>query len=228
MRIEQIGDCTLYHGDCLEIMPTLGKVDAAVFDPPYGIGEAKNNNPSRSKLAQSKDYGSDSWDNNTNPEAVSYARKISKNQIIFGGNYYDLPPTSCWLIWDKKNGKNDFADCEMAWTNLKKAVRIIEWQWHGMIRKGDDIKVHPTQKPVGVMEWCLTHIPDAQTILDPFMGSATTGVACVKAGLRFIGIEEKEKYFNIACERIQKAYDQPDLFVAPPEKPTQEGMDFDV
>ena len=96
-----------------------------------------------------------------------------------------------------------------------------------MIRKGDDVRVHPTQKPVGVMEWCLTHIPDAQTILDPFMGSGTTGVACAKLGRKFIGIELEPKYFDIACSRIQKAYDQPDMFIEQPAKPIQQDMPLD-
>ncbi len=216
-RKKIIGDSVLYLGDCLEIMPTLGKVDAVITDPPYGIGEAAGKNKSRGNVAVAKDYGNAVWDNNTKDVEINLAISIANSSIIFGGNYYNLPPTSCWLIWDKQNGNNDFADCEMAWTNLPKAVRRLYWLWNGMIRKGNDIRQHPTQKPVGVMEWCITHLPDtAQTILDPFMGSGTTGVACAKLGRKFIGIELDETYFDIACERIQKAYDQPDLFVEPP------------
>lgn len=228
-RKEIIGDCTLYLGDCLEVMPTLDKVDAVVTDPPYGIGEAKGKNKSRASLAVSKDYGCLDWDNKPcSPEAIFMMRYISNYQIIFGGNYFKLPETSCWLVWDKQNGNTDFADCELAWTNLKKAVRKIEWLWHGMIRKGNDVRQHPTQKPVGVMEWCINQLPiTTKTILDPFMGSGTTGVACAKLGRKFIGIELDETYFNIACERIQKAYDQPDLFIEPPKKLTQESM-FDA
>ena len=108
------------------------------------------------------------------------------------------------MIWDKQNGENEYADCELAWTNLEKPVRRIYWRWHGMIRKGDDIREHPTQKPLGVMEWCVNHLPsESQTILDPFMGSGTTGVACVKLGRKFIGIEIEPKYFDIACRRIE-------------------------
>ena len=223
-----IGDCTLYQGDCLEIMPTLGAVDAVVTDPPYGIGENSKKVASRGKLAKPRDYGDFNWDNAPAPQsAILLLQKISNWQIIFGGNYFDLPKTSCWLIWDKKNGASDFADCELAWTNLNKAVRRIEWLWNGMIRKGDDVRQHPTQKPSGVMEWCIKHLPDdANTILDPFMGSGTTGVACANLGRKFIGIELEPKYFDIACQRIEDAYKQPDLFVAPPEKPTQGGLDL--
>ena len=226
MISEQIGDCTLYQGDCLEIMPTLGKVDAVVTDPPYGLGEAAGKNLSRGNLALVGDYGSLDWDNEPcSAEKIDAMRAISRWQIIFGGNYFNLPPTPCWLIWDKKNGNNDFADCELAWTNLRKAVRRIEWLWNGMIRKGDDVRQHPTQKPVGVMEWCIKHLPDtSETILDPFMGSGTTGVACVKTGRKFIGIELEPKYFDVACKRIEDAYKQPDMFVPQPEKMKQESL----
>lgn len=136
-----------------------------------------------------------------------------------------FPPTSCWLVWDKQNGGNDFADCELAWTNLDKAVRRIYWRWNGMIRKGDDIREHPTQKPLGVMQWCLSHLPiETKTILDPFMGSGTTGLACIKAAKKFIGIERDEKYFSIACRRIEEAYKQPDLFIEPTKNPVQDKL----
>jgi DNA modification methylase len=210
----------------LDVMPTLGKVDAVVTDPPYGIGEAKNNNASRSSMAISKDYGISDWDDKPcSQEIIDLILSISRWQIIFGGNYFHLPPTSCWLVWDKQNGANDFADCELAWTNLKKAVRRIYWRWHGMIRKGDDVRQHPTQKPVGVMQWCITHLPDtAQTILDPFMGSGTTLVACAKMGRKGIGIELDEEYFEIACKRVKEAYDQPDMFVNMPSTDSYEQL----
>lgn len=226
-----IGDCTLYLGDCLDILPTLGKVDAVVTDPPYGIGESSDKIASRQRtpnakaLADQRDYGTFSWDAQpASADQISMIRACSRWQIIFGGNYFDLPPSSCWLIWDKQNGENDFADCELAWTNLPKAVRRIYWRWNGMIRKGDDVREHPTQKPVGVMEWCLTHIPDAVTICDPFMGSGTTGVACARMGRSFIGIEREPSYFDIACRRIEAAYKQGDMFREPPPKMKQEAM----
>jgi site-specific DNA-methyltransferase (adenine-specific)/modification methylase len=216
----------LILGDCLEVMPALGKVDAVVTDPPYGIGESGAKSASRAKLAKADIYAHKDWDNSTADEAIALAVGISKSAIVFGGNYYNLPPTSCWLVWDKQN-TGDFADCELAWTNLDKAVRRIYWRWNGMIRKGNDVREHPTQKPVGVMEWCINHLPDtAETILDPFMGSGTTLVACAKLGRKGIGIELDPDYFEIACKRVQAAYDQPDLFVAPPTPPTQDGFDL--
>ena len=219
----KIGDCTLYQGDCLEIMPLLPKFDAVVTDPPYGISEAAGKNKSRGKLAKATDYGNASWDDKTADDAIDLAILKSGNAIVFGGNYYDLPPSSCWLVWDKLNGSNDFADCELAWTNMKIAVRRLTYQWNGMIRREKHIpRQHPTQKPIEVMKWCLGFLPNKQTILDPFMGSGTTGVACAKMGRKFTGIELDPKYFDIACERIEEAYKQPYLFIEQPkEKFTQ-------
>jgi len=216
-------------------MPLLGKVDAVVTDPPYGIGESGAKSASRGKLAAADKYTHKNWDAETADEAVYLAVSIAKNSIVFGGNYYDLPPTSCWLVWDKQNGANDFADCELAWTNMNRATRRIVWAWNGFIRKGEmdkvktpTFRVHPTQKPVGVMEWCLGFLPDAQTILDPFAGSGTTGVACVNLGRKFIGIEKDPDYFEIMCRRIDDAHRQADLFVAKQAHvtPTQDGFDI--
>lgn len=215
-RKEIIGDATLYLGDCLDILPTLGNVDAVVTDPPYGIGESRGKNKSRSRLAEAKDYGFSNWDDSIPDNSIfQWIHRFSASQIIFGGNYFDLGKTSCFLVWDKLNGDSDFADCELAWTNLKKAVRIFRFKWQGMLQgdmKNKQERVHPTQKPIQVMEWCLMHIPNAKTILDPFMGSGTTGVACYNLGRKFIGIEIDEKYFDIACKRIETAHKQRKLF----------------
>jgi len=226
-RARVIGRCELLLGDCLEVMPGLGKVDAVVTDPPYGIGESGAKSASRGKLAVADKYAHKEWDTKTLDAHVNIAISMAQSSIVFGGNYYHLPPTSCWLVWDKQNGGNDFADCELAWTNLDKAVRRIYWRWNGMIRKGDDIRQHPTQKPLGVIKWCIGHLPDnADTILDPFMGSGTTLVACAKLGRRGIGIELDSDYFDIACKRVEEAYRQPDLFVEQQNPATQEAMDL--
>ena len=224
-RIEHLAEgVTLHCGDCREILPTLPKVDAVVTDPPYGIGENSRKVASRGKLARPIDYGDFDWDREPpDAEIIRLIRSRSIWQIFFGGNFFELPPSSCWLVWDKKNGTNDFADCELAWTNLPKAVRRIEWLWNGMIRKGDDVREHPTQKPEGVMMWCIEQLPaDAQSILDPFMGSGTTGVAAVKLGRKFIGIEIEPKYFDIACRRISEALKKPDMFIEKPKPAVQE------
>ena len=214
MRIEHIGDAVLYLGDCLEILPTLGKVDAVVTDPPYGIGINKSN-----RLSVSRGFGGEVWDEH--PADMSWLLPMGVPAIVWGGNYFDLPPTRAPLVWDKNNAGRDFADFEMAWSNLDMVARRIVLRPMNM----DGGKKHPTQKPIRVMEWCLGFLPNAGTILDPFMGSGTTGVACAKLGRKFIGIEIEERYFDIACKRVQKAYDQPDLFVEPPAKAKQEAFD---
>lgn len=222
-----IGDCRLILGDCLEVLPTLVKVDAVVTDPPYGIGESAAKNNTRGGKAKPRNYGEDDWDQEpADPRTLAWMQANSRWQIIYGGNYFDLPPSSCWLVWDKQNGDNDFADCELAWTNIPKAVRRIQWMWNGMIRKGKEERFHLTQKPLGVMEWTLDQLPKGvSTVLDPYMGSGTTGVACVKRKLSFTGIEREEDHFETACDRIRKAYDQPDMFVEA-TKPVHEQVSF--
>jgi DNA modification methylase len=225
-RIERIGNAVLMLGDCLELLLNVGPVDAVVTDPPYGISMAARGTIGSSNNAPVKDYGKKDWDDQPiSAEFVSIMKSVSRHQIIFGGNFFEgLGPTSCWLVWDKQN-TGDFADCELAWTNLPKAVRRIYWRWNGMIRRGDDVREHPTQKPEGVMKWCIEQLPaDVKTICDPFCGSGTTGVAAVKLGKSFIGIEREPSYFEIACRRIQKAYDEPDMFIERPAPATQEAL----
>ena len=211
----------IFHGDCRDILPTLPKVDLVLTDPPYGISEANGKNTSRSSLAKAVDYGVAGWDDNPVEQMfIDRLIRLSRHQIIFGGNYYALPPTSCWLVWDKINGANDFADCEMAWTSLPKAVRLIRHQWHGMIRVGHEERWHPTQKPLNVMKWALSHAPkDCETILDPFMGSGTTLVAAKQLGRRAIGIELEEKYCEIAAKRLSQ--EMLPIFDAPAPGPEQ-------
>ena len=214
IRKEQIGDATLYLGDCREILPTLPKVDAVVTDPPYGI----NINAS-SRLSVSRGFGGETWDDEPIDAAlIASLMDAGRQQIIWGGNYFELPPTRCFLIWDKNNAGRDFADVEMAWTNIDAVARRLMFRPMNM----DGGKQHPTQKPVEVMKWCLDHIEGA-AVMDPFMGSGSTGVACVKRGFRFIGIEREARYFDIACRRIEQAYAQPDFFVEAP-KPKAEQM----
>lgn len=229
-RKEIIGDCTLYCGDCRDILPTLGKIDAVVTDPPYGIDFGKQG--SFSAL-----HGWGDWRENVKWDAERPSADIfnlilssSTAQIIWGGNYFTdyLPPSMQWLIWDKAQRGFSLADFEMAWTSEQKASRIFTYgrgNEKGFAPKSKEnkeyVSCHPTQKPVQVMLWCLGFLPAAQTILDPFMGSGTTGVACVKLGRKFIGVELEERYFQIACKRIEDAYKQPDFFTQPPTKPTQ-------
>jgi DNA modification methylase len=190
------------------VLPHLGSFDLLLTDPPYGIGESSKKAASRGRIHGGnvpllKDYGDFDWDKEPVEEWVmSLARSICRWQIIFGGNYYQLPPSSCWLIWDKENS-GDFADGEMAWTNLKKAMRIKRHLWNGMIRKGQEERFHPTQKPLEVMAWTLQHAPeDVVSVLDPWMGSGTTLRACKDAGKTCVGIERDERYCEIAAKRM--------------------------
>lgn len=214
MRIERIQDATLYLGDCREILPTLGKVDAVVTDPPYGIGITKSN-----RLAVSRGMGGKSWDDEA--ADLSWLLSMEVPSIVWGGNYFPLPPTRAILVWDKNNAGRDFSDVEIAWTNLDMVARRITFRPMNM----DGGKEHPTQKPIEVMRWCIGFLPEqSDVVLDPFMGSGSTGVAAIKMGRQFIGIEREPSYFDIACRRIEAAYKQPDLFIQKPEPPTQQAM----
>jgi len=222
MRVETIGNATLYLGDCREILPTLPKVDAVITDPPYGIGASsaafQNAKKRGNAAAKSKDYGESSWDNKPpTQEELSAIASHGKYSIFWGGNYFQFGPQSCWLVWDKDNGNNGYADCELAWTNLPRAVRKFKWRWMGMLQENmaaKEKREHPTQKPVALLEWCINLCPSADTVLDAYMGSGTTGVAAMNLGKNFIGIEREEKYFDIACRRISEAQSQQRLFAA--------------
>ena len=219
-----IGNCELWHGDCREVLPLLPPCDLILTDPPYGIGaDAAAHKASGNVVGHGhrrvakRTYEASEWDEETPADWLIWLMlEKSRHQIIFGGNYYALPPTSCILVWDKKTNGN-FADCELAWTNLPKAVRRIEHLWNGFAREGNEERHdHPTQKPLRVIEWAIRQAPDdTQTVCDPFMGSGTTGVACARKGLHFTGIERERKYFDIACERIERAQAQGKLFDAP-------------
>lgn len=203
----------LYLGDCLEVLPTLGRFDAIVTDPPYGIGITKSN-----RLAVSRGLGGKTWDDAPiTPETIMLLRAAAPVQIIWGGNYFELPPTRAPIVWDKNNSGRDFADFEMAWTNLDMVARRFVFRPMNM----DGGKEHPTQKPIEVMNWCLGFLAPRQRVIDPFMGSGTTGIACVKRGHVFTGIEIDSGYFDIACRRIEAALREPDLFIAPP-KPAEQ------
>ena len=215
MRKEVIGDCTLYLGDCLEVLPTLGKVDACVCDPPYGIawdtdytrftgGLSVKRTKHNAIAADEAPFDPSPW--------------LAFNRVVlFGANCFsDKLPLGSWLIWDKRfsNGTALLADGEAAWMNKGHGVYIKSVTSQGFVRP--EPRQHPTQKPVDVMLWCLqmASIQEGHTVLDPFMGSGTTGVACVRTGRKFIGVEKDPKYFQIACDRIQAEYDRGALFAA--------------
>ena len=206
-----IGDATLYLGDCLEILPTLGPVDAVVTDPPYGLGDRWQGGKVEWPLHHKDGMA---WDAKTVAGVLDLPKR-AQHSIIWSGHLYELPPARGWLVWDKLVRRFTSGHCEFAWTTLDQPIRALSVP-HSVLTPTGEGKVHPTQKPIAVMEWCIGFLPDAETILDPFMGSGTTGVACARLGRKFIGIEIEPKYFEIACRRIKQAYAQPDLFVAAP------------
>lgn len=222
-----IGSCTLYHGDLLDVLPTIPQAEAVIFDPPYGIGESSKKNATRGKPFGSRvdakntrgtyvppaDYGDYEWDK-TPLDAPRLALTLAagRKAVIWGGNYYALPPASKWLVWDKINS-GDFADCELAWTNLPGAVRMFRHMWNGMLRDSErGQRFGPTQKPVALMRWCLLQAGNPSSVVDPCMGSGPVGVACVEAGIPYIGVERGERSFTVACERIENAHRQERLF----------------
>ena len=211
----------IYCSDCLDLMREIPdkSVDLVLTDPPYGIGEAAGKNKTRGGIVPARDYGFCEWDNmRLDGGFLSEMRRVSKNQIVFGGNYYAdlLDPSSCWIVWDKDNGENDFADCELAWTSFKTAVRKFKWRWHGMLQEDmrhKEERFHPTQKPVPLFVWILEkYSKPGDLVLDPFLGSGTTAIACLRTGRHFIGIEKHEPYFIMAQERIDKERAQVRLF----------------
>lgn len=223
-RVETIGNnATLYLGDCRVILPTLGRMDAVVTDPPYGIGADEAASKNKGKWGW-KYYGESQWDRSRPPaSAIMLLMEMSDHQIIWGGNYFTdlLPPTMQWLIWDKGQRNFSLADFEVAWSSQTAAGRIFDYPRSLALKDG---KEHPTQKPVEVIKWSIERLPAAcVSICDPFMGSGTTGVAAVTMGKRFIGIEVDPKYFDIACRRITEATKQQDMFIKP-ASPKQEGL----
>jgi site-specific DNA-methyltransferase (adenine-specific)/modification methylase len=207
-----IGDATLYCGDCEDLLSIIGKVDAVITDPPYGLG----------KRMQGGTWGAKEefknmvvWDKSApKVEFLLQLANLAEIAVFWGGNYYGLPPTRCWLVWDKQNAVPTMADCEIAWTSLDANTKRKS---HPV---GRVLNGHPSEKPLALMLWTLQTVKAKGVIFDPYMGSGTTGVAAIQSGESFIGIERDPQYFDIACQRIEQAVAQGQLF-APPA-PTQQ------
>jgi len=220
-RVETLAEgVTLYHGDCREILPTLGKADAVVTDPPYGMNATTatmiGGKPSRWSLWEGKPL---SWDNEAPPIVLTFPQ-LANEVIVWGGNFFALPIVRGWLVWNKIIRNFSSSVCELAWTNLDRPIDAFDCSHGELASEG---KFYPTQKPLSLICWCVTKT-SGETILDPFMGSGTTGIAAVKLGRKFIGIEIEPKYFDIACCRISEALKQPDLFIEKPKPAKQEAF----
>ena len=208
-----IGNCTLYHGDCREVLPLLPHFAATITDPPYGLGDLLNWNPGKaSRWAKNYTEGGE-WDRATVADGVAAAIAAADVAIVWGGQFYLLEPARCLLSWNKIIRNWSSSEAEHAWTNLDKPNRVFDYS-HGQLAT-EGKHYHPTQKPVPLMVWCLDQAGRPATVLDPFMGSGSTGVACVQLGLAFTGIERERAYFDAACERISRAQAQGQLL--PPE-----------
>lgn len=215
-----IGDATLYLGDCSTLLPLLGAVDAVVTDPPYGILNLDGAGSTSAVRKSPRQQGSGTlknrilntsdvqWDIAPTQEMLDQLRGMSDVQIIWGGNYFPLPPARAILAWDKEQPWPNFSQVELAWTSLNRPAALFRVS----ATRGTPNKQHPTQKPVSLMTWCCEFLPERVTILDPYMGSGTTGVAAIETGRKFIGIERDPAYFEIACRRIKQAASQGRLF----------------
>jgi site-specific DNA-methyltransferase (adenine-specific) len=214
----------LYHGDCMEAMKAMPDktYQLCIVDPPYGIGEAsgreasRNNSPGRAQTPVK--YAVKEWDKQTPPAAFfSELRRVSVNQIIWGGNFFldHLPSTSCMIVWDKLNS-GDFADCELAWTSFKTAVRKVSFMWNGMLQgdmKNKEKRIHPTQKPVRLYEWLLNnYAKPGDKILDTHCGSGSILIACDIMGYDIDAYEIDLDYFTAAKERLERHQAQGKLF----------------
>lgn len=213
----------LFHIDCMEYMKGLddNAFDLAIVDPPYGIGESGKTNKSRGLLSIAKNYKSFSGDD-LKPSTIEYfneLQRVSKNQIIWGANHFMQNiglGSSCWIVWDKLNGKNDFADCELAYTSFKTAVRQFKFRWNGMLQgdmKNKEFRIHPTQKPVKLYEWLLkNYAKKGERILDTHLGSVSSAIAAYYGGFDFVGCELDEYYYHAAKQRLDMETRQQALF----------------
>ena len=218
-----IGKATLYNSDCMEYMATLPDkaFDLAIVDPPYGIGENGDRNASREGIATPQNYKAFAG-GDREPPPIEYfieLQRVSKNQIIWGANHFIdriAKPSSCWIVWDKINGATDFADCELAYTSFKTAVRQFRFEWNGMLQgdmKNKEQRIHPTQKPVKLYEWLLTnYAKPGQRILDTHLGSMSSVIASNNLGFEMVGCELDEDYYASGCERAKNALRQVRMF----------------
>lgn len=235
MTCVQIGDCTLYNEDCRSILPTLHGIGAVVSDPPYGMKwntdstrySGGNKGHRRKGVGGRSDWGAVTADDLPFDPAPWLT---FKQVILWGANHYaDRVPVGTTLVWIKRFDtafESFLSDAEVAWMKGGHGVycrRDLSMNHATNANERD----HPTQKPVGIMQWCVEKTKGV--VLDPFMGSGTTGVACVKLGRPFIGIEIEKRWFDAACRRIEQAYAQGDLLISPPEpKPEQTKLDMEI
>ena len=215
---------TITNEDNMELMARYpdNYFDLAIVDPPYGISEDGSKNHTRSKIAKSKNYKSFAGKDLTAPDSDYFNEliRVSKNQIIWGANHFidNIPNanSSCWVVWDKENGDNDFADCELAWASFKTSVRQFKFRWQGMLQgdmKNKETRIHPTQKPVALYKWLLDkYAKEGDKILDTHLGSMSIAIACHDYGFELVGCELDKEYFDKGVQRVKNHVSQLKLF----------------
>lgn len=213
-----IGDATLYCGRCEDILPSIGLVDVVLSDPPYGLGDKMTGGTKRFQTGEGGLKTLGDWDVKPVDRLIELLDGVAPIKMLWGGNYYPVPASRGWLIWVKTNSVPSMASIELCWTNIDMNSKHFSHLCNGWQRD------HPTQKPLALMHWCLSFVPGAEIICDPFMGSGTTGVAAVTSGRKFIGIEAEAKYFDAACKRIEQALAQETLFAPEQVKQIQEAL----
>ena len=232
-----IGNATLYNCDCMEYMRGLEDkaFDLAIVDPPYGIDAAElfggDVRKSGNGCAMKSAFAKKQWDGKI-PDGSYFSelRRVSNHQIVWGANYMTsfLPPSMGWVVWDKDNGTTKFSDCELAYSSFDIALRKFKYTWNGMLQgdmKNKESRIHPTQNPVKLYEWLLTnYAKSGQTILDTHLGSGSSAIAANNLGFEFVGCELDADYFSAACQRIENAQRQVDLFIEPVKKAEQAAL----
>ena len=211
----------LHNVDCLPFMKQCEdkQFDLAIVDPPYGIGMDKTHFKTKSSNAKPTEYGKKDWDNAIpSKEYFNELLRVSKNQIVWGGNYFveNLTNSSCWVVWDKDNGDSIHADCELAWTSYNTGVRKVKYLWHGMRQqnmKNKEKRIHPTQKPKALYEWLLmNYAKTGNKIIDTHLGSGSIALACYDLKFDLVGIEIDSEYFQKASKRLEQHKKQLTLF----------------
>ncbi len=215
----------LINDDCMNVMKDYedDHFDLAIVDPPYGIELDYFNRPNskyKGSAAHNKKYHLPNTLNNIKPSKEYFEElfRVTKNQIIWGGNYFVnyLKPKSCYVVWDKNKTWGNYADCEMAWTSFNKPARIFKFTWNGMLQedmKNKEERIHPTQKPVALYKWLLhNYAKKGQKILDTHLGSGSIGIACHYFGVDLVGVEIDKEYYKKSKERINLLTRQQTLF----------------
>lgn len=214
-RVEHIGAATLYLGDCRDVLPTLGKVDAVVTDPPFGVGNFVQTTGRIMGRGNGKGKAVE-WNDATPPrEVFDMLRAMSKHRIIWGANFFNcFEERGGAIVWDKAQSMPNFSKADIASCTHYQKTEIVRIPWTNFTVRHKAETDHPCERPVDLYCWCIAYLPGKiETVLDPYLGSGSCGVAAVQMGRNFIGIEREERYFDIACRRIEDAQRQGDMFI---------------